>query len=97
MIRRPPRSTLFPYTTLFRSLREGRSRGEARPRGGELSTAPDREFLLGSPDARCGVGRRGHRVGAAGARRAPREPDRLAPNQLVGRPPAPRRGEGARG
>src|SRR2546421_3539197 len=32
MIRRPPRSTLFPYTTLFRSLfilggREGRRRG----------------------------------------------------------------------
>src|SRR3712207_9546149 len=24
MIRRPPRSTLFPYTTLFRSLYEGR-------------------------------------------------------------------------
>src|SRR2546426_8879335 len=24
MIRRPPRSTLFPYTTLFRSLRAGR-------------------------------------------------------------------------
>src|SRR3712207_7298592 len=24
MIRRPPRSTLFPYTTLFRSFREGR-------------------------------------------------------------------------
>src|SRR5258708_28822290 len=24
MIRRPPRSTLFPYTTLFRSLREDR-------------------------------------------------------------------------
>src|SRR3989449_11422224 len=23
MIRRPPRSTLFPYTTLFRSLNEG--------------------------------------------------------------------------
>src|SRR2546430_12353211 len=23
MIRRPPRSTLFPYTTLFRSIREG--------------------------------------------------------------------------
>src|SRR5260370_21497802 len=29
MIRRPPRSTLFPYTTLFRSLRnEGESHGE---------------------------------------------------------------------
>src|SRR3712207_7757920 len=28
MIRRPPRSTLFPYTTLFRSLRdEGGGRG----------------------------------------------------------------------
>src|SRR2546427_5927428 len=25
MIRRPPRSTLFPYTTLFRSLPSGRS------------------------------------------------------------------------
>src|SRR5260370_11235458 len=24
MIRRPPRSTLFPYTTLFRSLEDGR-------------------------------------------------------------------------
>src|SRR2546423_6514719 len=31
MIRRPPRSTLFPYTTLFRSLvlRPGRDVGEA--------------------------------------------------------------------
>src|SRR4030043_828869 len=27
MIRRPPRSTLFPYTTLFRSARETFSRG----------------------------------------------------------------------
>src|SRR2546422_3967234 len=26
MIRRPPRSTLFPYTTLFRSLAERRTR-----------------------------------------------------------------------
>src|SRR2546422_3607233 len=26
MIRRPPRSTLFPYTTLFRSVRERRMR-----------------------------------------------------------------------
>src|SRR5256885_13120357 len=26
MIRRPPRSTLFPYTTLFRSLRFGKRR-----------------------------------------------------------------------
>src|SRR5881296_3609406 len=77
-------------------LRQGRSRGEARPSGGELSTASDREFLLRSPDAGCGAGRRGHRAGAPRARRAPGEPRRLAPNQLVGRPPSPRR-EGDRG
>src|SRR5690242_21001820 len=29
MIRRPPRSTLFPYTTLFRSLLHPTRRGEA--------------------------------------------------------------------
>src|SRR3712207_7783760 len=34
MIRRPPRSTLFPYTTLFRSLRSRRdgASGPVRPR-----------------------------------------------------------------
>src|SRR3712207_8969213 len=35
MIRRPPRSTLFPYTTLFRSFRETRRLGDllgGRPR-----------------------------------------------------------------
>src|SRR3712207_7842092 len=31
MIRRPPRSTLFPYTTLFRSAAGG-DRGQRRPR-----------------------------------------------------------------
>src|SRR2546430_3040794 len=31
MIRRPPRSTLFPYTTLFRSLRRARSKAAIRP------------------------------------------------------------------
>src|SRR2546421_9349873 len=31
MIRRPPRSTLFPYTTLFRSLPEKGGVREARP------------------------------------------------------------------
>src|SRR5258706_14335235 len=34
MIRRPPRSTLFPYTTLFRSGR--RHTAGARPAGAEL-------------------------------------------------------------
>src|SRR3954462_7821782 len=31
MIRRPPRSTLFPYTTLFRSRRGGRGRPRPLP------------------------------------------------------------------
>src|SRR5260370_26589598 len=36
MIRRPPRSTLFPYTTLFRSLR----RRQARRRDALLGLSP---------------------------------------------------------
>src|SRR5258706_789154 len=32
MIRRPPRSTLFPYTTLFRSLPRGSEHARHRPR-----------------------------------------------------------------
>src|SRR2546422_4372539 len=35
MIRRPPRSTLFPYTTLFRSHRAERTAQEIRAAGGE--------------------------------------------------------------
>src|SRR5256885_9229646 len=35
MIRRPPRSTLFPYTTLFRSKHEGQS-GPALPLFAEI-------------------------------------------------------------
>src|SRR5215204_4879233 len=31
MIRRPPRSTLFPYTTLFRSCRASRARRRPTP------------------------------------------------------------------
>src|SRR5438105_8155777 len=31
MIRRPPRSTLFPYTTLFRSLKPGKDYKDFRP------------------------------------------------------------------
>src|SRR2546430_3849338 len=39
MIRRPPRSTLFPYTTLFRSL------GHARLAAG-MGFGPDRVMLV---------------------------------------------------
>src|SRR3712207_8538415 len=34
MIRRPPRSTLFPYTTLFRSARDGQAL-RPQPDGGQ--------------------------------------------------------------
>src|SRR5207249_7627745 len=42
MIRRPPRSTLFPYTTLFRSGERRRSSRPAPPscRGGSSAAAP---------------------------------------------------------
>src|SRR2546426_7753968 len=64
MIRRPPRSTLFPYTTLFRSPR--RLAGE-RIRGGRRAAAG------GLPGEEV-VHRRAHRAGGAPARGA--EPDR---------------------
>src|SRR3712207_6997470 len=44
MIRRPPRSTLFPYTTLFRSHRRGEGGGEVQQRraGGDAARAEAR-------------------------------------------------------
>src|SRR5258708_20822287 len=41
MIRRPPRSTLFPYTTLFRSVEEG---SRAPPLGHILGGYPTDRF-----------------------------------------------------
>src|SRR3712207_8934428 len=50
MIRRPPRSTLFPYTTLFRSGRMRRAilaaKGEGKPLISSCSPAPG--WTLGS-------------------------------------------------
>src|SRR6266446_8804650 len=44
MIRRPPRSTLFPYTTLFRSPPSGRaSAGRPRSDAAGPPPAPDRK------------------------------------------------------
>src|SRR5256885_7172672 len=50
MIRRPPRSTLFPYTTLFRSLAAG---------AGDLSVTvqrPDRVVRVSCRRRYCGAG-----------------------------------------
>src|SRR2546423_11879783 len=54
MIRRPPRSTLFPYTTLFRSAGSERS-SEARAR-------MDRIGQAGTPARSAGSGHRQIRI-----------------------------------
>src|SRR3712207_8901589 len=54
MIRRPPRSTLFPYTTLFRSAR---GRLDVNTLGFQRLTDP----ALGTPGARDAAGVRGGR------------------------------------
>src|SRR2546427_4661970 len=53
MIRRPPRSTLFPYTTFFRSRPETRIQGIITEGGKAPNVVPDRaaaEFWLRYPD-----------------------------------------------
>src|SRR2546426_9237271 len=54
MIRRPPRSTLFPYTTLFRSI--------AFPRRALLPACPYRLPAEHVPRRVAGVDRAGHGV-----------------------------------
>src|SRR3989454_6533022 len=57
MIRRPPRSTLFPYTTLFRSGRRS-GRGRRRARGARARVQCHGTAAGG---ARAGVARPGDR------------------------------------
>src|SRR2546430_17182345 len=59
MIRRPPRSTLFPYTTLFRSHRAAK----LEPRARSLERAPQRRGVV---DSRLDL----QLVGGGGADRA---------------------------
>src|SRR3712207_8496549 len=73
MIRRPPRSTLFPYTTLFRSGPEERDvvdrlgdRPVGRPAAERLAAQADRVDLVDEDDA----------LAAPLARQAPRPGDR---------------------
>src|SRR3989441_269852 len=57
MIRRPPRSTLFPYTTLFRSLSGRRRTRFARSRRRPARAAPRRGRGGGAPGAGRARGR----------------------------------------
>src|SRR5438552_11030767 len=53
MIRPPPRSTLFPYTTLFRSSRTpwmAEVGGDSRVEGGERGRSEEHTSELQSPD-----------------------------------------------
>src|SRR3712207_8173215 len=70
MIRRPPRSTLFPYTTLFRSRKARRDQEAA-----QLPQVPDEGRPHGQgTDPRPGVGP--DRQGPRGEGRADRGEDR---------------------
>src|SRR5688572_33472069 len=51
MIRRPPRSTLFPYTTLFRS--GDRERGSHQHGGNHARPANEQHDVLGRQRRRC--------------------------------------------
>src|SRR5207253_10340166 len=46
MIRRPPRSTLFPYTTLFRSLTTRAGFADALSRSAARASAVERQDLV---------------------------------------------------
>src|SRR5256885_12943783 len=78
MIRRPPRSTLFPYTTLFRSLRH-RERRDRKSRAAACTAARGTaEGLPGGPEAR-----QGERQGRHRERGGDRKSTRLNSSHLV--------------
>src|SRR3990170_1239670 len=98
MIRRPPRSTLFPYTTLFRSFGDAGSREGSRGGGPEVEEGRDpedgrgddrREEVRGRglerPEAR--VAREGEAQGghAEHPAREPEEPADAGEQVLLGR------------
>src|SRR2546427_5041204 len=65
MIRRPPRSTLFPYTTLFRSWANP---VPSRPTGHISSTSwPHCATADVQPNYRMKLSRRGHRLASTAA------------------------------
>src|SRR5438309_4168449 len=51
MIRRPPRSTLFPYTTLFRSVWTSMSPGSSVASPKSIASAPAARASAGAPTA----------------------------------------------
>src|SRR3712207_6935772 len=92
MIRRPPRSTLFPYTTLFRS-HPLRREPEHEARGEAQVAPPEALGLLGEPErpleprALHPAGRLGHEPGVEverGADRSEEHTSELQSRQYLG-------------
>src|SRR3712207_7308134 len=79
MIRRPPRSTLFPYTTLFRS-RAGARRGGAVRRSAVRQRAHGR---LLAPGRRRGGAGRARRAAAGRVRRSEEHTSELQSRQYL--------------
>src|SRR2546430_12428400 len=75
MIRRPPRSTLFPYTTLFRS--RGVEMGGVRGAALRASARGGRRQGGQGPSGRGSPGREVRRHGGAGGARQDRKSTRL--------------------
>src|SRR2546426_3543520 len=75
MIRRPPRSTLFPYTTLFRSVHDEVGTPVAPPQLGEVALVGDRR--------RRKQNERGDHRAREGAQAADRKSTRLNSSHLV--------------
>src|SRR3712207_7708854 len=75
MIRRPPRSTLFPYTTLFRSFRAVVS----------LGGLPDLELAERPPGSGCGIEVIGQLIGRGRPGRSDPFADRKSTSELQSR------------
>src|SRR3712207_7130911 len=88
MIRRPPRSTLFPYTTLFRSLEGEQERGGDEQRGGEVLDGAvdergDRALLEHQPKNTSAVSKNSGSSSFGSARRSEEHTSELQSRQYL--------------
>src|SRR3989454_2444741 len=84
MIRRPPRSTLFPYTTLFRSNTSGITAERREPKTNPEMGTPCGSSQLGAIDGHCDASTVNRELGcAAGPLAGDRKSTRLNSSHLV--------------
>src|SRR3989454_873075 len=89
MIRRPPRSTLFPYTTLFRSRAPdrghppGRARGAPRPGRARRGAGPSVERRGARAHPACSLYPAGHAGGAGSDSQAARRTETAGSERLI--------------